>query len=660
MTPEEQLMVEAARRGLLPETGQRRGPPVDLTDFLVQGRTFGIGEEVGAAGAGTGAALKSAFRNIGEGELPSLRGMGEAFGQRYESRLGEQRAGMKEFREERPAAALGAEVLGGVTALPPIGGVLAKGLAALPAWMRAGAVGAGFGGLYGAGTAEGGPQERLEGGGIGAGLGAGTGVLAHGLIRGAQGAAGAIRRTVGERLAPETAATRALGGALRQDEMTPARMAARLRELGPQATLADAGGENVLGLARGAAGTPGPAKNRAAMVLNARAEAEADRIAKVATRGLKGGDYYVQEEAFLKGLRENAKPLYEEAYKTALDSKNLSSLLERPVAKKAMREAARLAAIEGRRVSPLAPELTAQAKQAGVAPKGGVGKGVMTEAVDDLKRGLDAMIEKNANEFTGRLNKEGFALTAFKNQLLREADRLNPAYAKARAQYAGDAEVLKALREGREFLKMDREIIAKKLGELSGSAKEAYRSGALRAIKDVVEKTPDQASAARRLFGNSMLRGKLRELFPDQKSFNEMARVLVAEAQFSKTRAAVLSGSRTTPMAEEVKNVQRSLGNIGAVLGSDLPMGGHALVRAGIGRKLAQSALGPVSPEYQKALSRMLLSRNQSANQGVIDQLQKSGAFRGLTDEQRNAIIRALVAGVSQQEGRLAAQNQLP
>src|SRR3546814_4981819 len=84
----------------------------------------------------------------------------------------------------------------------------------------------------------------------------------------------AAAKGIENRMGPGSAGQRKVLEAIERDQMTPQKVQARLRALGPQATLADAGGENLTGLARSAAGVPGPAKNRAAMTLNARARSE--------------------------------------------------------------------------------------------------------------------------------------------------------------------------------------------------------------------------------------------------------------------------------------------------------------------------------------------------------------------------------------------------
>ncbi len=440
--------------------------------------------------------------------------------------------------------------------------------------------------------------------------------------------------------------------------------------LGPQGTIADAGGENIRGVARAAAAAPGVARNRAAMVLNQRAEGEGARIAKSVQKQLSADDFYAAEESFLKNLREKAKPVYEAAYKAGrqLESKKLNSLLERSIGKRAMREAAKLAGIEGRRVSQVDPQLTSQANAAIALgktarkdiPKGGIGRGITTEAIDDLKRGLDSLIERQTNELTGRLNKTGFAIAAYKRELLREVDRLNPAYAKARKIYSGDAEILQALRDGRNAVKLDPEVVRKQIGGLSGAAKEAYRAGAARALKDIVDKTPDTTSAARRIFASSRNRARWREIFPDQDSFRQFSRVMMAEAQFTKTRNFVTGGSPTQPRQADRQDLLTNLaGSAGAGMGTQIP-GTHARVASQLGRKAAQSVFGTDFGKVERELTRMLFNRNPAMNLGTLENLSRIEAAKGISNEQAAKIGRALLSVVGQQEGKMAGQSQRP
>lgn len=621
----------------------------DFMRAVASGMTFGLADEA-AAVASTAAGVGGQAGGAGD----------------YESNLAAERA-----RDEAIPlpTRLAGEITGGITT----GAGLARGVAAaapkvaqafgkLPGVVKAGTIGGAYGGGYGAGSAEGGATNRLAGAGTGATLGAATGAVAYPIMKAGEAAIRHTARGVQNRMGPQTAGQRKILQAIGRDEMTPGKVSARLRALGPQATLADAGGENLRGLARAAAGVPGPAKNRASIVLNQRAEGESARLVAQINKGLKPKDYFAAEDEFLTRLRTNANELYTKAYQSgpALESKRLTSLLNRPIAQQAMKEAAELASIEGRRVSQLAPDLTAQAKDAvmvgrmnaSAVPKGGVGRGVTTEAIDDLKRGIDSIIDRETNQFTGGLTKRGKAIADFKRVLLKEADRLNPAYANARMAYAGDAEVVNALRLGRDAMKWAPEEIKNALGNMSSGAQQAFRSGAARTLKDTIDSTPDMASASRRLFGKSSLRKKLRAIFPDDRTYNGMARALLSESRFSQTRNTVLGGSPTAPRLAEQADIGVDPGIVQGAVGPASFAGN--LARAGY-QKLTQP-----NPGLAKELSGTLFNRNQSMNQGAIDAILRRQQLQGISQGRVNAAQRGLLDVTTQQEGLLAgrAQNQ--
>ena len=61
--------------------------------------------------------------------------------------------------------------------------------------------------------------------------------------------------------------------------------------------------------------------------------------------------------------------------------------------------------------------------------------GFTTQTLDYVKRGLDDLVEANRDPVTRRLHLDeaGRAVNDVRAGLVREVDRLNPAYAKARA-----------------------------------------------------------------------------------------------------------------------------------------------------------------------------------------------------------------------------------
>ena len=624
----------------------------DLARSVAQGITMGYGDEI--------AAKLSEVTGIG----------GQTDAGDYESLV----AAERERQAEIPAGIaipgeVAGAVAGGVVAAPRLaaGAVrmaprLAE-LSKLPKWLKAMYIGATAGGLYGSGQAEEG--ERLAGAGAGAAAGALTAGGLYPAVAGTRAAGRRIGAAGRETFMPERAARRALTKAVGQDELTIGRMRARLRALGPQASMADVGGANVLGLARGAAGMPGPAKNRAMQMLTTRAEGEAVRIEKALGKGLNPRDYFAASDDFVEALKTRAGPWYDEAYERfrSVMTPEIRRVLDTPAGRKALKTAATKMRNDASLAGQPTPELTAalaEARAIGASKEVtgfGVAEGLKLRTLDYVKRSLDDQIETAA-----RAGKPDNAriLRGLKNRLVRSLDKATGGkaspYAKARRIYSSDAEVLGALEEGRGFLKLDREVIRREIDKLSPSAQEAYRSGAVRALMDKVNAAGDKASAARRIFGNTLLRGKVRELFPSQGAYTEFRRAMVAETKFAETQAAIGAGSRTVPMSEEVASVQSSLGNIGAVLGSALPLGGHDLVRAGIGRRLTQSLIGGGSDEYNQALARMLFNRNQSMNQRLLDVLEGSRVPTKAEALQIDLFVRGVLVGAGQQAGGAAGE----
>jgi len=618
---------------------------LDVPLAAAQGITGGYMDEIGAA-------LKTAINK-----------------RPYEENLAATRA---RYEEIPTAVGIPSEIAGGVgtmfAAAPVLAGTkIAQVFARLPPWLRSTGLGSLIGGIFGSGYAEGGLEDRAMGGLVGAGVGAATGGAAHGIIRGIQAGGGKIAQGVRTIRDPEGAAMRKTAEAFNLDETTAARGAARLKSLGRQGMIADVGGENVLGLARGTAGVPGPAKNRIMMALEGRAGGEAERIGQGLRKGLKPQDYFAAEEVMLGKLQAPAAEAYQAAYQanSSVMTKTLERYLKRPVMKKVLKQAVDLAGIESSRVGPLSKELGDMARYAAevgrMKPvKGGVARGFKLETWDNMKRGIDALIDKQTNPITGRLTNKGRLLGNLKRDLVKELDRATGGtkslYAKARKQYAGDIEVLNSLRDGRKFMKMDAERITQKLNGLSDAGKEAYRSGAARAVMDVVEGTADQASAARRLFGKSITRKKISAIFPTKGDTTGFARRMVAEQRFAKTKNYIGSGSRTAPMLAEQDALSRMAGNIGAVTGSEIPGGGHALVKAGIGRRIMQRMVPP-SQEANRALARILTGRNQAENQRILEELAKMGVG-GPPSGGVNPLTAGIIAALAQQGGRVAGQIQ--
>lgn len=197
MTEQEKLLVEAARRGVLPKAPakqERPRRPFGLTDVVVHGATAGLADEVSGGAAATAEFLNSLIKTGGDiGESAS------SAGRAYDTRLGEFRGDLEKYRAEHPWLSTGVEMLGGLAS----GGTLAKGGASLmnaakptaaQLMLRGAGEGAAYGGAYGFGTGEG-AEDRLRSAATGAGLGS--------LVGGAVGGVGSKMASIaGRRLIP--------------------------------------------------------------------------------------------------------------------------------------------------------------------------------------------------------------------------------------------------------------------------------------------------------------------------------------------------------------------------------------------------------------------------------------------------------------------------
>ncbi len=202
-----------------------------VLDSFTQGASFGFGDELTAA----------------EKAIPALFDDRD-FSDLYSENLAKERGQQKRFADENPVLATGSEIAGGVAAaLTPLGAAGQVVSAPMKAANvgKAATAGAGYGGLYGFGSGEGGAGERLEqvpghaatgvlGGVVGAPIQAGVGKLSQKLaqrkaVKQAGKAAGVSRPAYDlVRNSAQTADADIAGGAVKQ-----------LQAGGPDAMLGD-------------------------------------------------------------------------------------------------------------------------------------------------------------------------------------------------------------------------------------------------------------------------------------------------------------------------------------------------------------------------------------------------------------------------------------
>jgi hypothetical protein len=493
---------------------------------LAQGATFGFADEL-------------------EALTKSLVGQGT-----YEQNLAALELAKQKFGQQNPKTALGTEIAGGLPyALLPFLGTakyaqMAKDAAPLVrAGVTAGAsavTGALTGALGGAGAA--GVGERMAGAQAGGALGGIVGGAAPAVTKGI-GAAGskvvdvtsgipvvqqvgkAVGLATGQTVDATNRAKAKLLEAMYRDKVSPADLEKMIRAATKPVGIADIAGENVRSLADVAQKYPSEARQAAKMALEERAAGQGERIQGDISKYLGGfTDPFEYTNAIAKRQKQVSSPLYQKAYAYGeVTDPAVLKFLELPQFKKAAKEAQELLAAEGRSVDMSMPTV---------------------EVLDQVKRGLDVLIKRETDPF-GKMTDLGRIYKNKKNEFLSELDSAVPDFGRARAAFAGEAELLDATKLGKDFYKQTAAEANRTFAKLSPSEQEAYKVGALDAVKEKIQTAKDTADIRKRIFGSPAERNRVSSLFPDDATFKQFEKDMMTESMMRRTQEKILGNSAT-------------------------------------------------------------------------------------------------------------------
>lgn len=451
-----------------------------------------------------------------------------------------ERAMSDDARERAGLAGTVAE-LGGAVALPVSAGkagvTLAgrlgtgamtglSGLAARTGLM--GVEGAGYGAL----SASGHDEDMSDGARMGAIFGTGGNLIGEGvhsvlnMFRGAS--------TRGAELATRAA---------EMDGLTPDAAAARLKELGPDATLADLG-PNMRAQASALATTPGPAQKAVRDVIGSRAMSAGDRITQAVDAGLGPQTNTASLADDMVNMRSaNARPLYDAAYAKPMPvDDEIVALFERPAVADAFGKAQRMAANAGQSFDAANPSV---------------------QALDYTKRALDDMIvsaQRSGN------NNEARILSQARDSLLSRVDEAVPEFAAARKSFAGASSVIDALDEGGNVFKnaTSPDQLRAYMSGLDDSSREAFTQGARQQVSYIMGTARNDAQAAKALFARGYNREKLEAVLGPEEA-QRLLGAIDAEEVFASTRNAVMGGSDTAAKARAADLIAGARGNDGFI-----------------------------------------------------------------------------------------------
>lgn len=610
----------------------------------------------GAARAFLGQGLGMGWGDEGEAWLRSKLG-----DQPYEQALGQIRQEYGQYARENPATAMAAEFAGGMA--PAVGMMFvpgAQGAAAAQAQRstvgalgRLAALGGATGAVSGAGSATEGErtQGALVGGTLGTAIGLGTPVA----IRGARGAGSWLR----DRLFPTDASIGQRAGqkmtdAMKEAGLTPQQIEAQMardRSMGVPSTVANVDAA-MADLAEAVAQRTGKGTRKVEKTLSQQKAGARERTYQQVQKGLQPGDFYADEAKMVKDLRGKAKSVYDEAYAWGdVDDPRIVEALKNPQFQQFFAKARSIADTEA-----MAAKLRGEDPSRFALPEIYKPTGKFTDTgaeileltklpdvrtLDYIKRGIDATIESGFKG-QGMSTAEASALRDLRKVFVNAIDENVPAYRDARKTYAGDMEVLDAMRAGlNDFNKLDHEQVIKMVTDMSAAEKDAFRTGVARHLYGRVMDPSTNFNAAGRIINSPETASKLQPLFDDPAHFRLFQAALEREAQLYQQANKVLGGSQTAKRGAMREALDEGPGVGDAV--AQAVTGGFWPSLTGIVARAARSST--LTPQVADRLADMLMSKNPSEVAGVAKFLDDFAASQTPKAVRDTALERGAVMG---------------
>lgn len=573
-----------------------------------QGMTFGFGDEL---------------EGVSQGLHNVLFGKG-SFGEGYEQGRDRVRGSVDAYREASPGKAMALEVAGAIpTALLPVGNV-ARG-AGFGQKMIAGAkAGAAYGGLYGAGAAEGGPMERGAGAVVGAGMGGLTGLAAEPVAAGVRAAARKVAGPVRGLFNPNAEAARRVALARNADQLMPQPGLvpgdeAIAQRAGQPILNVDRGGEVTRALARSAANTSPEGRVALDAATSSRFEGQGSRVIDTVRRLVGGSSTAQNRELLQASARAANRPAYEAAYSApgaaSVWDEALQQLAGAPVVQSAMRQAA----VTGRNKAALGGFSPIKSPFVTDPATGALRMTPNTRPTlqfwDHVKRNLDKMGTGEARQ----------AARVLRDHL----DELVPEYKIARRGAAQAFGAEDALDAGEKFVtsRMQNEEAARALTKMSTAERQLFREGFADALVRRVGEAGDRRNVViNGMFASPAARERIVIALGKERA-RELEAVLRIEGVMDMARHAL---GNSTSIRQYVE-----LGLAGGTSAYGYATGDWRAAGLAIGGILTRHGVGLIDRNVAKKVGQMLASSDPNVVKNGIRTIARSDA---MLDALRNAM----------------------
>lgn len=388
------------------------------------------------------------------------------------------------------------------------------------------------------------------------------------------------------------------------EQAGPENVRARLEEaarLGVPMSLADA--DPALTALAGSATRFSPSAEKAAInSLLPRARGQVDRFGQAIERDLGPlSDPMRQSDALLEQARTAAAPLYEQAYKApVIGTPTLDSLINTPFGRQAVGKARTIAANERRDPAAMGFRLDADGNVV-LEPTVNIGmddagnlttfqnpaqeRGYTTQTLDYAKRGMDDVLEQYRNPITGKLDltTAGRAENGVRADFLTELDKLNPAYAQARAAYQGPMELRDALAAGREAVRQSPREVQTIAGRSSPAEMEQMRLGYRVGLSDKANDIRYSSNPFEGVLGTPAAEQRLSAVYGDTTpGVTRLLRQRDLERDLARSTNDILGNSSTAKRLTADENFMGNLPGAAADVAIDVATG-HVPVRSALG-----------------------------------------------------------------------------
>ena len=489
-------------------------------DFLatLQGPTFGFGDEI--IGGVVGGA-KSLFND-------------KPFRQNYEETRDFVRGAVTQQQKEAPFRT----GLSQFAASLPLGGPLAKLLPAGSGMLGQMAAAGGIGAVSGAANALGDSEAKDAAGlakdaGTGAGMGLAMGGAFVPLARGATAAGQAVAGAFNDSQALQYAKQK-VAEAFARDQRSTQQAVTRMDRLGPEATVADTGGQNTRQLLDTLATLPGRTKNEVETVIRNRQAGRADRMIDAAESASGTGGLRMSTEMndWMAQRAQAAAPLYQRVHRIDIPASGDLAQLVDIANRNGFNSLARRIADYDRVPFTLPDQALAQSGTYSVRD------------LDYLKRAMDTQIARLIDPTTKAATAEGRALIGLRDDLVNRIDQATMGqYKVARDAWAGPSAIMDAATAGRNALTKDDATINVMQAGMSRSEKDAFALGAFEALRAKLGTRAGQTQFME-LWREKGMQEKLKAIFGSEKAYLEFASGMAKE-RLLKQMETVGRGSQT-------------------------------------------------------------------------------------------------------------------